>query len=103
MSITTILSLIAFPTIFVGLLALLNEKIKHQMKMTVAVQVGVQALLRDRLYQLYRFCAQKGSATTYQRENFENMWNQYEQLGKNGVMKDVHDKFMALPIEADEF
>jgi len=25
------------------------------------------------------------------------MWEQYDALGSNGVMSDIHDKFIALP------
>ena len=35
----------------------------------------------------------------YAKENFENMWVQYESLGANGVMSDIHNKFMNLPID----
>ena len=30
---------------------------------------------------------------------FENMYQQYHSLGKNGVMDDIHEKFKALPLE----
>ena len=39
----------------------------------------------------------KGYAPLYARESFENVWVQYEHLGKNGVMSDLRTKFLALP------
>ena len=63
---------------------------------------GVQALLRDRLIQSYNYYMDKGYAPIYARENWENMWKQYHNLGENGVMDDLHGKFMALPTERTE-
>lgn len=64
-----------------------------------AVCLGVQALLRDRLYCEYNKHMDKGYAPIYARENFENMWQQYHSLGVNGVMDEIHNKFMELPTE----
>lgn len=64
---------------------------------TEAVCHGVQALLRDRLYQSYDHYMEKGYAPIYAKENFENMYNQYHNLGLNGVMDNHYEKFMKLP------
>lgn len=79
----------------------LYGRIKANDRKTEAVQLGVQALLRDRLISEYNKYHDKGYAPIYARENFENMWTQYHNLGKNGVMDDVHDKFMELPTEKE--
>ena len=68
-------------------------------KKTGSVQLGLQALLRDRLYSTYMKYTEKGYAPLYARENFENMYNQYHILGGNGIVDDIHKKFMALPLE----
>lgn len=75
------------------------KRIKANDLKTEAVQKGVQALLRDRLYDKYEYYSEKGYAPIRARENFENMWTQYHNLGKNGVMDDIHMKFMELPTE----
>ena len=62
-----------------------------------AVMSGVQAMLRDRLLQGYRFYEEKGFAEYDDRSNMENMYKAYHNLGKNGVMDDMHHKFMQLP------
>ena len=64
---------------------------------TIAVQLGVQALLRDRLIQSYNYYMDKGYAPIYARENFENMWQQYHDLGQNGVMDGLRRRFHELP------
>lgn len=75
------------------------KRIKANDQKTEAVQRGVQALLRDRLYDKYEHYSELGYAPIRARENFENMWTQYHNLGKNGVMDDIHVKFMELPTE----
>ncbi len=66
-----------------------------------ALQKGVQALLRAQMITDYNHYHEKGYAPLYARENFENCWVQYEKLGKNGVMKDIREKFLALPTHDD--
>ena len=38
-------------------------------------------------------------APIYARENFENMYQRYHNLGANGVMDDYYKKFMEIPTE----
>ena len=64
-----------------------------------ALTQGLQALLRAQMVDDYNRYTEKGYAPIYARENFENCWKQYERLGKNGVMSDIHAKFLALPTE----
>lgn len=47
-----------------------------------AVERGVQALLRDRMVDMYERYSEKGYAPIYAKQNFENVWKQYETLGK---------------------
>ena len=63
-----------------------------------AVKKGVQALLRDRLIQGYKFYAHQGFADVDDRSNLENVYVQYHALGANGVMDDLHTKFLQLPL-----
>lgn len=74
-------------------------KIQAVNKENEAIRLGVQALLRNLLLDKYNEYTEKGYAPIYARENFENMWIQYHNLGKNGVMDDIHAKFMELPTE----
>lgn len=62
-----------------------------------AVMIGVQAMLRDRLLQGYRHYEEKGFADYDDRSNMENMYSAYHNLGENGVMDDMHNKFLQLP------
>ena len=96
-----ILSLLFGSGLLITILTAVWNKIKMNERKTESVQLGVQALLRDRLYSTYLKYAEKGYAPLYARENFENMYKQYHILGANGVMDDIYRKFMALPLEKE--
>ena len=81
--------LLSFFTVVGGLLLFIVRQI-------VALEKGVQALLRAKMIDDYNHYQEKGYAPIYARENFENCWKRYHALGANGVMDDIHNKFMAL-------
>ena len=68
-----------------------------QKKRTEASMLGIQALLRDRLLQAYRHYIAQGYASYKDRTNVETMYTQYEALGPNSVMDDLHEQFSRLP------
>ena len=80
----------------------LFKKISDNEGKTKAIQAGVQALLRDRLIAEYNAALRKGYSHIYDKENFENMWQQYHNLGANGVMDEIRDKYQELPTEPEE-
>ena len=84
--------MLSFFTVMSGLVAYVFIRIR-------ALQRGVQALLRAQMVNDFNHYSEKGFAPIYARENFENCWKQYEALGKNGVMSDIHNKFLALPTQ----
>lgn len=63
-----------------------------------ALKKGLQSLLRDKLLENYEKCEAKGYAKTRERDSWVNMYDQYHNLGANGVMDDIRDKFLDLPI-----
>ena len=63
------------------------------------VRKGVQALLRAQMINDYNKWSERGFAPIYARQNFENCWEQYHSLGVNGVMDDLHNKFLELPTD----
>jgi len=67
------------------------------------VRLGVKALLRAQMINDYNKWMERGYAPIYARQNFENCWAQYHALkGPNGVMDDLHQKFLSLPTEQKE-
>ena len=74
-----------------------EELIKELKGTDKELKEGMQALLRDRLYELFGKCVRKKYATIEERTNFVNMYTRYHNLGQNGVMDDIYHKFMKLP------
>lgn len=99
MTIYNWLCLLGIPSLLVGLIGWMINKIRQNAAETKALRLGVQALLRDRLTQAYTYFSGKGYASLSDRENFDNMYKQYHQLGENGVMDDVYNKFFDLPFD----
>lgn len=74
-------------------------EMKRQQADTELLKKGIQALLRAQMIADWNKWSQKGYAPIYAKENFENIWEQYHLLGANGVMDDIHIKFLGLPTE----
>lgn len=106
MSVYNWITLFGIPTIisavFSFIYSKLNARIKTTSKENKAMKNGIQAILRDRLYQFYKECKAQGYATEFESENFENMYTQYHELGANGVMDNIRKQFRELPIGKDE-
>lgn len=62
-----------------------------------ATQLGVQALLRDRLLQAFEHYLARGWISAGERDNVDNMYHQYEALGENNVISDIYNQVRALP------
>lgn len=96
------LCLLGIPTLIICLYKYVNSVIKKTRDDTNALKLGIQALLRSQMIAEYNKYNEKGYAPVYARENFENCWKQYHSLGANGVMNDLHEKFLDLPVKKEE-
>lgn len=94
------LCLFSVPALILMIVKYMLNQIKQNRKDTEAVKLGLQALLRSQMISDYNKYSEKGFAPVYARDNFENCWKQYHSLGGNGVMDDLHEKFLDLPTEA---
>ena len=64
------------------------------------LEVGVQALLRDRMLQMYSYYKEKGKKVPVrERESFEAMFSAYVDNEGNSYMPDVRQEFLELPHE----
>lgn len=90
MSLYQVLSLLSIPALIAAGIGLIIRRTK-------GTRLGVQALLRAELIRDWNYYSEKGFAPIYARENFENVYQQYHNLGANGVMDDIRQKFLALP------
>lgn len=99
--ITIIISVLSATGILgIGTKAILR-RLKRQETRQKAVELGVQALLRDRMLHNYNKYMEQGYAPIFAKENFENMYTQYHGLGGNGVMTQLHTAFMELPTDKE--
>lgn len=98
-----IVSLIVTILIALGFFGGIGKYISHRMKehdkKINAVCLGTQALLRDRLIDKYNKFTELGYAPIWAKQNFENMYKQYHNLGVNGVMDEMYHTFIELPTE----
>lgn len=97
MTVTWVLSFLFGSGVFFTAGGYVIKRFKAIEKKNEAVCLGVQALLRNELLTAYNKYTEKGYAPIFAKENFENMWTQYHNLGVNGVMDEVREKFMKLP------
>lgn len=83
--------------------ALLLAGLKYLLNQIKGVRMGVKALLRTNMISEYETWHERGFAPIYAKQNFENLWVQYHAIkGPNGVMDDLHTKFLELPTERHE-
>ena len=90
MTLYQILSLCGVGGILISLVVFIFKQFR-------GIRLGVQALLRAQLISDWNYHSSIGYAPIYARENFENVYQRYHDLGANGVMDDMRDKFLALP------
>lgn len=96
MDIYKIISLLGIPSLIVAFTRYLQLTTKKIIDDNKAVKTGVQALLRSQMIADYNKYSKKGYAPVFAKQNFENCWQQYHNLGANGVMDCLHDKFLEL-------
>jgi hypothetical protein len=82
---------VVFPYLF--------KKIKGVMKKVTLLEVGVLAILHDRLYQSCSHFINQGYCSLQDRKNLEYMFTAYHGLGGNGTCEDVYNVFCELPYE----
>ena len=96
------LCLFSVPAALAAVFKYFYNQNNERKKELAAIKLGLQALLRAQLIDDYNKWSERGYAPIYARQNFENCWTQYHSLGANGVMDDIHAKFLELPTEPTE-
>ena len=76
-----------------------NKEINLLKEDSSKTKAGLQALLRSELIAMFNKWSDKGYTPIYARENFENCYQRYHELGANGVMDDIYHKFYDLPTD----
>lgn len=95
MTILEIIKMFGIPTILFGaIVTFVTTKFKTYSKEQVALKKGVQAMLRSQMIDMYNQYKEEKKVPIYVKDNFENVWNAYHNLGANGVMDGIHEEFM---------
>jgi hypothetical protein len=74
-----------------------SKKLKCKFAEQDAIRLGVQALLRDRIIQSYNYYIEKGYIPIYSRQNLDELYSQYKNLGGNGTILVLMNKLASLP------
>ncbi len=81
--------------IFGIIVGLLTWLVKRQYSRQVAIEKGIQALLRDRIVFSHYKYIERGYISLHGLEAIENMYKEYHNLGGNGavtrLMKDIRN------------
>ena len=87
----------AVPAVCAGLAGWAAAQLKRAKAEDRAVRLGLQALLRDRLYWNYNHYQERGEYPIPARENVEEMFHWYKALGGNGTVANLVRELDGLP------
>lgn len=89
-------------SILVGAVATCRRKYKARQCKFNAMELGVQALLRSQIIHTYNKYMDLKEMPIYERENIDQLFAQYENLGGNGTIKDLVGKLKNLPTPCEK-
>lgn len=95
--ISTTITVVAVPAI-----GCLYKKYKQADARQKAVELGVQALLRDRIVQSYYHYEERGWITLQGLENVNAMYKEYHALGGNGTVTSLVNSIRELDVRDDK-
>lgn len=101
-NVLSILIAYLIPTFLGAVIGFLTSRVKKDRAKEKAIEEGVQALLRNELVRRYREYEIKGEMSILDKENIEEMFKQYENLGGNGTVKQLMTELMHLPTKIIE-
>ena len=64
-----------------------------------AMEDGIKALLRNSIFEQYRYFKNKGYCELDERAELTSMYNAYRNLGGNDVASDVYNRVLKMPTE----
>lgn len=99
MSIYNWLCLLGVPALILAIGRWIWKFCTDQRRDSAAVRAGLQAILRAELIRDYNKWTEREYAPIWARDNFENVYKHYHNLGENGVMNGLRDEFLTLPTE----
>lgn len=67
-----------------------------------AIKMGMQALLRNDIINVYNKSEERGYCPIYQKQALRNSYSAYHDLGGNDVATDLYKKTLEMPTEPHE-
>lgn len=78
-----------------------EKRVAERDKEDKLTREGVLVTLHMRLYELCQRCIDKGTVTTEELKNTEDVYNIYHALGGNGTGSALYNRILKLPIDND--
>lgn len=82
-----------------GFLVTVYKNLKTTQQNLKTIQLGLQAMLRDRLLQAHHHYKEVGHISYQEMQNLLNMYEMYHSLGANGVMDEIIAEIKDIPIK----
>lgn len=79
-----------------------QKKIKRTINDQESVKMGLQAILRQDIINIYQKVIDRGFIYIYELESVEAMYTQYHNLGGNGVITKIMEKIRNLEMKLSE-
>lgn len=76
----------------------LKNKLEVSTKRWNATESGVQALLRNEIIKSYNHYMERGFLPIHERDNINNLYKQYQNLGGNGTVPRLMEELEDLPV-----
>lgn len=76
----------------------LEEKRQKEIQ---AVREALLCMLRSEMIRVSNHAIKENRTAVYMVENMSHMFNAYKNLGGNGAMESIYERFMKLPMKGD--
>lgn len=80
----------------------MSNRIKKEKASQLAIMNGMRSLLKYSIKNEYQRCSDQGYCSIADRENLEDMYDAYKQLGGNGTITGLMEKIRLMPTEPKE-
>ena len=94
--IVSIFGIIGIPSIFTIVMWCFSECRKYANQISILMKAQ-QAQMRNQLLEQYHRYIQQGYISEEEMEDWENQYQAYHSLGKNGVLDSRREKLLSLP------
>lgn len=83
----------------VSLIALIYRKIQSNYKTIIATKNGMKILLKKEIIKEYQSFNQKNCINIYEKGIIMDLYNEYKNLGGNGLIKDIINDLNEIPVK----